>query len=457
MFKNREDYIKIVENVEQRVSDFLGNSIDFNLWFIFKIQLSYQLHLSYSKNKWADLSGYRASYIKYKSISEIFKILIKLLKIAPKVFYYNWITKYPNLDILLIGHTDHNENKSIEQNNNYLHPFLSIYKDQSYLIYYTNYSTGPAKQLKYLKILEVWHKGILALKYKFFKQHKQKFLSYSRLIAKELKKASDLNINGLEFFLADQVAEYNIYLTIYKNWLKRIKPTKVISYCYYNNKVNAIYGASNSLGIESIEYQHSAISSHHFAYQNWRHIDEMANHFPTTFFVWQEIDKKIIETNFKGKKYQPKIIVSGILHLKLGNTKKIKKKQNNVLICLQGIWMPMWLENYIIADTNFNWYVRLHPRYPNDKNKLDALNKLNKSNLFIQEANSKTLADLVQQCPVLLTNFSGSALETSHMGAKVIIYGSEGFASYQEQIKEGIFGYVTNKTELNKQLKSFKY
>jgi hypothetical protein len=447
MFHDRSDYIEIVKNISKKLYPNLKPIFQINVWFVLKIQVSYQLHLSYAKGKIVNLSKSASHYIYNISFKEKYLKFNQLIFLIPKLLKYQFFTSYSKNQIVIAGYKSHNNESSKNDKNKYLAPFILKYQDEETLLYYFDSIEKQNVSFKYLQLLIKWHTLLYQLRINT--NTKTKLLDYGVQINNLLETELNHTISGLDRFLANRIVEYLVYKTSYKRWLKKVKPTKIISYCFYDNKVNSLYSAANELNIKTAEYQHSAISERHFAYGKWKYIDAINNSFPVDFMVWNENDKKLIEANFNGLKYKPNIDVLGILHLApLASIKSIDT--TSILICLQGIWMPQWMEDFIRKDKLFRWYIRLHPRYPNDKEKLEELNVLNKSNLYIKEANELTLNELFNEVGVLITNFSGAAMEAYIYGINVIIYGEEGRESYKNYIEDGIFSYVDGLEELNK-------
>ena len=50
--------------------------------------------------------------------------------------------------------------------------------------------------------------------------------------------------------------------------------------------------------------------------------------------------------------------------------------------------------------------------------------------------------DVFKQVSTLITSFSGTALEAEKFGKKVIIFGEEGYNSYENKIKEQKYAFI---------------
>lgn len=423
-------------------------------WFIIKIQLSYQLHLTYAKGQLPNLSKQKPQYTKpIKSKKLALKTLKSLLSKLPKLCYLHCIAKIPKVDVLAVGYLVHNKTVNGVSEPPYLYPHIKDLAPVNYQVYYIDNKDSLELSLQYVNLLITFFKLYFKLKL-FLRKDKLKLLrAYGEQLNKKLHAEAGMPINGLEQFLAERIIEYKVHVLVYKFWLRKLKPTTVLGYCYYDNRINAMLGAANSLGIKTIECQHSAISNNHFAYAKWESPNKLITHFPTHFYLWSAVDKALVETNFNADLYSPMAEVKGMKHLGQQTPNMLQNAPQHILICLQGIWMPDWLENFICEDDDYQWFIRLHPRYPNDKIQLERVAKLQKSNICIEEANTSNLEALLVRSRILITCFSGTALEAIAFGVKVLIYGEEGKTTYNDYIAEGQFSYIEHKSSLNNEIK----
>ena len=420
-----------------------------NPWFIIKIQLSYQLHLTYAKGQLPNLSKHKLKYIKpIGGKKKTIVLVMQLLKSALKLIKIHLKSQLLQPEIVAVGFVA--QNKVIDGNNfnKYLHPHLNNLALKTEYVYYIDDASTKSPERNYLKLLIAFFTLYYKLKEGIYPRDKKLVMQYGKQINTVLASRIEQPIYGLEQFLAERIVEYKVHYLAYKFWLKKLSPNTVMGYCYYDNRVNALFAAAKKLGVKTIECQHSAISSNHFAYAKWENADKLENHFPNTFFVWSDVDKHLIEQNFSTNTFIPNVDVKGLAHLNAIQLNDKNNSSSNIVICLQGIWMPEWLETYIRNDEHYQWYIRLHPRYPNDKKQLDNLDRLQKANLHSDIANTQSLVQLLQQTNTLITSFSGAALEAQVFGVNVLIYGEEGKTTYKEYIAKGQFSYIDNKINL---------
>jgi hypothetical protein len=220
----------------------------------------------------------------------------------------------------------------------------------------------------------------------------------------------------------------------------------------------ALNRAANHLKIKSIEYQHSQQSDEHFAYAPWKNIELYSEFFPNTFWLWKKSDADRILRNFSSSKYIPNVIVGGnlsVIQQKEEFNYKASEAHKGILVSLQGIWIPGFLEEIIARDTEHFWYFRLHPRYPEDKQKLiDFRNKF-PGKIEMDLANSLSLYELFTKVSISVTDFSGVALEAQEFGVKNIIIGKRGSEVYKQEIGEGSFHCALTETDFMEHLNLF--
>jgi hypothetical protein len=271
-------------------------------------------------------------------------------------------------------------------------------------------------------------------------------LLYSRLKDKYKKS------KYLPDFISNKIIAHKLYFDIFRCYLKILSPQKLWTIVYYDiDTMNPLIKAANSLHIETAEYQHSHFSDCHCAYTKWNYIDEYHEYFPKSFFVWNDIYKNTISRNFTGKIYKPQIIISGNYYIKQEKSDIfMKSTSNDILVCLQGKWIPEFVENAVINSNDIKWYFRLHPRSPYDKEKLFSFASSNPDKIEIDKANKLTLYELFESVSTILTIFSGAALEAKEFGLQVIIVDPYGYNSYKDYIVNGDFAYAENEDQLLK-------
>jgi hypothetical protein len=269
-------------------------------------------------------------------------------------------------------------------------------------------------------------------------------------VNRQLADAGELSTEFLK-----QLRDSHIFYKTFVHFLRIVTPGAIWSYNFYHTRINALIRAGNKLKLPTIEYQHSAISGNHFAYTKWHQIDEIADQLPNTYWLWNEADAKRIRENFYSQRHQPKVIVGGNLYLRqekkriLGvGLSQTFDPEKSILVALQGIWIPSFVEEVVAALPGWTWYFRLHPRYPADKENLFKLKQQMGEQVEVELANSLPIYELFCRVKFNITCFSGTALEAHDFGIRNIIFGTEGYSTYHEYITAGEFDYVDSAVQL---------
>ncbi len=456
MFSTRREYIQELNKLHEKAFPKIKKLWGFNPWFIIQIQIGYYFHLIF--NQKTDFEYYKTlppKLSKSVSLRDLYRLIV--YKYRLQKLKYRIKNAFAG-KTLLIGYKRHNKS---DVYNIYLHSYIDsflngdssnctfLYLDQPFenndilQNYYTLLVTYKALLFDFNNTLNP-----------FSLKNNQ---ANAELISNHLTHLEFIDTNITEVLVFNNTKENQLYYTIFKSLFKNTAPDKVWLYCYYDNRVSALLRASNKLNIPTNEYQHSAISDNHFAYTHWPHVDFYSSFFPQTFNVWNEIDRNLVLKNFQTNNYRPNIEVVGNLFLNI-QRKELKQhtkeeRKNKILICLQGQWVPEFIEKAISEDSSHEWYIRLHPRYPEDKAKLIAFKSKYPEKIKVDEANNTGLYQLLESVSALLTAFSGTALEAYELNVKVVIFGEEGYLSYENYIKEGAFAFVKNEHELLQSIK----
>ena len=259
----------------------------------------------------------------------------------------------------------------------------------------------------------------------------------------------DFNINfHIVHTILNTQAEYLTFSFIFK----KLSVKNVLLYCYYNNTIMSVIRASNNLNIKTIEYQHSQVTSNHFAYSKWSHnINNSRDFFPSKIWVWRKEDANYLKEQFKKIK-NIDFIVGGNLLLSLIQVKKDKRIDGKIkiLVTLQGIDLPEYIYGILENNSSVIFYLRLHPRYPFDKELCEQLKLKYPNEIELEKANSLNLHELFNHVDYHLTCFSGSAIEATHFNLTNIIYGDKGYLTFKNEITNGEFLFIKN-------LKEFEY
>lgn len=380
-----------------------------------------------------------------------FKYLVKLfVKINIKSNLRNTFRN----KVLVVGYQAHYYQQESQKINKYTTPIIEELKInaipyQEFLISYDSAFMDKSEIENIYKLIYTYNHIVFKIKNIFFSTNK-KYYTIALLFKNFLDKKHIPNSEHIaNLIYKTQIAQDLEYET-FKKLFRITKPKLIWTYCYYDNKMTAIIRAANSLGIKNIEYQHSIISDEHQSYAKWQNTDSYKDFFPNVFWVWEKNDADKIKQNFSGIYYQPNLIVGGniaVIQEKEKNNKKEEHAGKGILVSLQGEWIPNFLERVIENDDEHKWYFRLHPRYPQDKNKLIDFKRKFPAKVEVDEANNLPLFQVFSKVMTNVGDFSGVALEAEQFGLKNIIIGKRGQEVYKEKINSGFFSLALDETQ----------
>ena len=427
-------------------------------WPVIRVHVLYLFHVSVNEKDKKD-SGTSFQYKHYGfSLKEILGLVYRAILL---LFWSLKFNNRLNKKVLLTGFWEHVGNHG----NIYIHPCqyelngLGIDNEICWVSMFgkpvdDNPLNTLYRQLYYFE--KIWFK----CKNFFNSGQNRKAFQNAKIVRDWLEEKNIADANRAGRLIYENQIEQEVQHNTFLRLLKITKPKHIWTYCYYDNKIMALIRAANTLHIGITEYQHSAQYDDHFAYASWPDIDQYRNCFPSTFWIWRNSDANRIEQNFTGQSFKPGIIRGGNIFLaqqKKSNSSSVHNEKINVLVTLQGMWIPGFIEKFISNSKSYKWYFRLHPRYPQDKEKLQEFKRQYPEKIVMEEANTVSLYDLFQKMQFNITSYSGTALEAQAFGIRNIIYGQEGFLAFRHYIENGVFDYVEREEDMeNAFTKSFE-
>lgn len=268
-----------------------------------------------------------------------------------------------------------------------------------------------------------------------------------RMLSDALKHETDGELD-LYGFLLTQIVNNEVQYECFKDFFKGGRCEVVLLYCFYNNTMQAITRAARALNLDVVEYQHSQIRSGHPAYSQWPSFSTKSDFFPSTFWAWRKQDAEYI-----AKVWQEcttcRAISGGHLFLNYfkPNTRTVSS-EIQVLISLQGIGLPDFVQEVMVQSKQIHFHLKLHPRYPDSAVWMNDLKSKNPECIHTQTVNALSLYEACQDKQFHLTAYSGSALEAEYFGLQNIIVGAKGRKAYDAEISEQRYAYVEHAEEL---------
>lgn len=414
-----------------------------NWWPLIRIQVAYQLDL---KNAKAFKLLPNHQELKQSKIAFT-------LKDRLKYFLYQF-KKYKPIKNLIVTDFYHKIielEKSKTKINPYTNPFLDVF-DELQLDYTlldiaanefpSSFNANTLRKKYANKVRTAFNKDV-----KFQSQLKQLCVFLKETYGQDFDMQSHL-VNNI-------VVNQTNYL-VFLELLKKTKVQKVVLYCYYNNTMMSLIRAANKLNINTLEYQHSQVTSNHFAYSNWSTKSKnIQDFFPSALWVWRQSDADYLENQFKNIK-NINYLVGGNLYLNSFKKVRTKKEEHGikVLITLQGVGIPDYVIAVLEELPNLEYYLRLHPRYTQDKKVVEELKLKYGNQIEIEQSNTTHLFALFNEVDYHLTYFSGSAIEAAYFNVPNIIYGEKGYLTFKKEIDNNEFFFIEDSKDLKEILQN---
>lgn len=260
-----------------------------------------------------------------------------------------------------------------------------------------------------------------------------------------LLKQKNIKIDGLHNKLKNNIWKVDIHYYMNHILLKKISPNQIFVLCFYSFDVMGLLIAAHKLAIPTIDMQHGGQGTNHMAYNNWINVPEKGYEaLPNSFYTWDIPSANAINLWAENNKKHSAIVFGNpwIDKWKHSNDQKHDYvwSENIVLYTLQPIDEP--LEDYLLetikkTDDKWSWWLRLHPRQMNERDKI--ISRLKEYGVFdsinIEEATKFPLPEVLMHTKVHITKFSGCALEANSFNVPTIIIDSRGANLYKHYIE----------------------
>jgi len=419
------------------VSKFGNKKILFNgydVWPLVKAYIGNRVHLLLSNDKNDNISQ--------NLIRKRARILLFILNICYSVYEIISFKKKTNSLAVLTSFQNKRQKIGDVFINQFTDPFLDYFNE-------INISFDLIEREKLIR----WNKIII-----FFRRYYH--LPKARY---DFEKNSELKkyVNEISNYLYDKCEIENIYnmlanilinqiafTRIIKLYLKKRNYQKILYYCYYDYINIVVNMIAKELNIKTIEYQHSQISSNHYAYSKWNNFCD-STCFPDIFWAWRNIDVQQMRKEFNNFKKYEAIVGGNVAVSKIKSMIKPKLSTGKrILVTMQGIGIPDFIEESVGLNQEYIWHFRMHPRFKYEIKLLESLKEKYPECVEIDSANNLSIYELFLSVKYHITAFSGSAIEAQCFGVQNIIFSEKGLSAYKKQIESRSYYYVENKNQL---------
>lgn len=447
MFKTRDNIRDFIVSIENKFPVDTWKIDNTHIWPLIRIQLfSHLINNNYSNKEKITTST--------KSIKKSkFKVYLSRIKSGVKTilcFYndnYQWFRKLNEKKYLFLGADSHRVNYKNKRYNRYFDTWIDTYnlKDKSNFI---EYDRKPISEQYNSEIIVNYHNAFQnykAINSFFSKKNKNTLIDENYEDFKDFLIEKGLG-SFVNTFLIKNIenrfsTHYQLKIDFFSKVLTIIKPKKIFILCYYSTDMMALTVAANKLNIETIEMQHGPLADLHLAYGSWTKIPkEGYDMLPRTYWCWDENSRKIVNNlSEKSKIYSSEVIGNPWVNYWMKNNIKYKF-YNFILFSVQPLvdnsfsnLIPNQLIE-IIKETNYLWFIRLHPRQNISINDFKAFfNKkgiIDKINLI--EATNDPLPLILKNTRLHITQTSGVTLEANYFNVQTILIDKLGAKYYSE-------------------------
>lgn len=265
---------------------------------------------------------------------------------------------------------------------------------------------------------------------------------------------SEVNLSS-DFFLK-KILRVSNYAAYFEKILKKAKPSLVIVEGFYSYTAMGMLLAAKRQKIKCVDIQHGVQSENDFLFSNWVNIPKDGYELlPDIFWCWSDEEKENIDNwaSYSHGIYSSLTGGNPVLEINeedefikkfTSQIKSIKDPGNNkinILYTHQASFEISDMLFNVIKDSpsNWNWFVRFHPQYPDAQGKVLAkMAKYNFENVITENVTDYPLPVLLKNMDLHVTEFSSTVLEAEMLGVPSILLSETGRDLFNNQIIKGI-------------------
>lgn len=457
-YSERIQYLGFLKQVEKKYKceDFIFMGL--HIWPLLTTVIMYI---------WRDAVQINPEKIAQRNTSNKWNSLIRFMK----GWYHISLNSYKRSDYLFVGDANFNTLYKNQYINRYFDPILdALEADKMIPILFEKTVIGKRDIYKKERMNDLFSPFIYfwnsyngrQIRKKINTDTIQKIHPHLNLIINEL--AAELHINNTLIYkrIIGFVQKVIIWKKVFDSILNKVKP----QYSFLINYASAMgYGfvyACKSERVKVTDIQHGAQGKMHWAYLGFDSYPPSGyNSMPDYFWVWDANSENFLMNEFKRCK-SINVIHGGNPWLSFlmekGEIYKMNRDRKIILITLQPI-EPI-IEDFVLdsikhLDNQYEFWIRFHPRMNDDhKSKIKKLFiKKGLTNLEFDKSNSLPLQQLIFNCEVHISYYSGSIIEASLMNKPSIVLHRIGTTIFEQEIAQNIvFPYLLKEKEKLSQL-----
>ncbi len=235
--------------------------------------------------------------------------------------------------------------------------------------------------------------------------------------------------------------------------LGTLRPKKIITLCYYSQKVYALNAAAAEKGIPVFEMQHGPINPLHLAYGKYETLPQSNSStlLPASFLVWDKSTQQTLNESFPQK--TAVIVGQPWISFLESQVPPMSKKKKIITYAMQpriaGEFFPSYLLKWIQESSHeYTWWFRLHPRQIDDYDQIlaQAQRYLDAGSWEMDQATKLPLPIVLKNTDLVFTFVSGVAIEAAMMGIPVVANHEVAPEYFKQQNKENLV-YICSRTD----------
>ncbi|WNB16855.1 hypothetical protein [Marivirga arenosa] len=277
--------------------------------------------------------------------------------------------------------------------------------------------------------------------------------------------SSKTDTQKIKRLIKSDILKFFIWIRLSRIILNLIKPKFLFTYSFSSVSTGAFIAVANSMKIKTIDIQHGPVGWQHFNYRYLKSNNENIIYpEPKFFFVWDKYSFNIMSEIID----KERLILAGnrwhkfILDLSYRNEYNFQRNKKYILYTLQPV-EPI-IEDFIMeaierSKEDFIWLIRYHPRMNDQQKKQisDNLEKFTKIGVVsLDYSNNTALPEILLNCDVHITKYSGSTLEACSFKVPTVIINLMGYELYKNLEGDQLITFELNNNSENL-LKSIKY